>query len=445
MRKNKKGTSTLFLAIILSALILVESTYIAFVADLDRRLTYTRALKEQSEIYLASYDRQLFKTYGIYAFNKANLNSIVFDEILAANGYENGDVMYVSGMYAIDTEVLRHSVAVFYTYRASGIIFQRFRSQIIALIDQLGDGVVGTLREYISSPSSGILGRIIDGGAEVAEAISNAASALGLDESSGTVTYITDLISTVSSLSHEAPDIGNGFDPSDMGFIINLLELNEAFYDLGADFNETFNFHACLYDYAANNFDCMLEEDTSINGTSFQAFHEDNESDCEYILTGLTGFSARALTDMYIYSVLFLRSFVINYTDPSISETVTAAAELLSAVVSALSAGTVTLPPQVYQLIIVILLSEIDAVIDLRTVLTGGEITFFSIGDIDAITVDYRDFLTMFMCFVPDNTILSRIKTIFDRDFPDYIVGIDTETDYRGRTITYEAQYEFYQ
>ena len=67
MRKSKRGTSTLFLAIILSALILVETTYIAFAADLDRRLTYTRALKEQTEIYLASYDRQLFKTYGIYA------------------------------------------------------------------------------------------------------------------------------------------------------------------------------------------------------------------------------------------------------------------------------------------------------------------------------------------------------------------------------------------
>lgn len=78
MRKNKKGTSTLFLAIILSALILVETTYIAYVADLDRRLTYTRALKEQAEIYLASYNRQLFKTYSLIGdcniiFNCTNL------------------------------------------------------------------------------------------------------------------------------------------------------------------------------------------------------------------------------------------------------------------------------------------------------------------------------------------------------------------------------------
>ena len=50
VKSNKKGTMTLFLAIILSALILVETTYLAYVADLNRRLTYTRALKEQTEV-----------------------------------------------------------------------------------------------------------------------------------------------------------------------------------------------------------------------------------------------------------------------------------------------------------------------------------------------------------------------------------------------------------
>ena len=168
MKKNKRGTSTLFLAIILSALILVETTYLAYVADLNRRLTYTRALKEQTEVYLASYDRQLFKTYGIYAFDYNRINSLVFNEILAANGYETGDVMYASGMYSLDTEILRRAVACYYSYRASGVIFQRFSSQIMYLIEQIGQGgVLQELREFVSSPASGLVGRIIDGGADV--------------------------------------------------------------------------------------------------------------------------------------------------------------------------------------------------------------------------------------------------------------------------------------
>ena len=59
--------------------------------------------------------------------------------------------------------------------------------------------------------------------------------------------------------------------------------------------------------------------------------------------------------------------------------------------------------------------------------------------------MDYRDFLTVFMNFVPDDLLLSRMLVIFERDFPDYAVGIDVETDYGGSTISYEARYELYE
>ena len=58
--------------------------------------------------------------------------------------------------------------------------------------------------------------------------------------------------------------------------------------------------------------------------------------------------------------------------------------------------------------------------------------------------MDYRDFLTVFMNYVPDDLLLSRMLVIFERDFPDYVVGTDVETDYGGSTITYEARYELY-
>ena len=257
MRKSKRGTSTLFLAIILSALILVETTYIAFAADLDRRLTYTRALKEQTEIYLASYDRQLFKTYGIYAFDSNRINTLVFNEILAANGYDSGDVMYASGMYSIDTETLRRAVACYYSYRASGVLFQRFSAQIMYLIGQIGEGgVIGELQEFVSSPAAGLMGRIIDGGADISEAISIAASALGVDENNPAYQQFMSIVSSLNAITNDSPDISNGFDPSDMGFIFDLLEFNSDMYDAGTFFEENINIHGCLADYAANNFDC---------------------------------------------------------------------------------------------------------------------------------------------------------------------------------------------
>lgn len=446
MRKSKRGTSTLFLAIILSALILVETTYIAFAADLDRRLTYTRALKEQTEIYLASYDRQLFKTYGIYAFDSNRMNTLVFNEILAANGYDTGDVMYASGMYSIDTETLRRAVACYYSYRASGVLFQRFASQIMLLLTQLDEsGVIGELSEFMSSPASGLMGRIIDGGAEITEAISIAASTLGFDETNPAYQQFMSIVSSLNAITNDSPDISNGFDPSDIGFIFDLLEFNSDMYDAGTFFEENINMHGCLADYAANNFDCRLLEDTAIDGTPFNCFHADNESDAEYILTGLEGYAGRALTGYMVFGALFLKNLVCDLTDPSLQEIIVPTAELLSAIITVLSAGTVILPAEVYELIVVILIAEIESVIELVQVYNGEEVSFISWEGEDVLRLNYRSFLTVFMNYVPDQLILDRMLVVFDRDFPGFVTGIETSTDYRGETLSYEAVYELYE
>lgn len=445
MKKNKKGTSTLFLAIILSALILVETTYIAFVADLDRRLTYTRALKEQAQIYLASYDRQLFKTYGIYAFNSSYINSSVFDQIVTANGYEPGDVIYASGMYSIDTEDLKRAVACYYAYRTSGIMVDRFSEIIVSFIDQIGDGIISELRQFISSPSSGLLRAIIEGGAGVSEAISGALELLGIDETSPSYQLLMNLFSSLGAIDNDSPDISNGFDPADMEFLFGILEFNIGLYDYGTAFNENINIHGCLVDYAANNFDCALDDDTAIDGTSFSAFHTDNESDSEYILTGLEGLPGRALTDYYILGALFLKNLVSNMTDAELQEIITPTAEILSVIIGVLSSGAVILPPEVYEAVILALITEIQSVSELWQVLHGEEVTFVSIGEMDILNLDYRDFLTVFMCFVADDLLTERMLVILDRDFPDYVTGIDVETDYGGSTLSYEARYELYE
>ncbi|MBR3533437.1 MAG: hypothetical protein IKN80_06100 [Clostridiales bacterium] len=446
MRKNKRGTSTLFLAIILSALILTETTYIALVADLDRRLTYSRALKEQAEVYLASYDRQLFKTYGIYAFDTRNINSYVFDRVLSANGYEEGDVIYASGMYSLDTDQLKRAVSVYYSYRLSGILFDRFSSQITQLIEQAGgEDILNGIRQFMSGPAAETLSTIIDGGSEVAQTISSALETLGIDSSNEYYQRFSSLISSLKTLKNNAPDIGNGFDPTDMGFVSDIIEFNMDLYNTGAAFNETFAVHSCLADYAANNFDCALEDDTSFNGTSFTQFHGDNEYDSEYILTGLQGFAGKALTYYYIYGGLVIKNIASDLLDPSTREIISAVADILSVVISAVSLGTVTLPPVVYEIIIALIMAEIEAVADLWKIINGESVTFISIGGFDVLTMDYRKFLTVYMYLVIDDLLLGRMLDVLNRDFPDYATGIEVQTDYRGETICYEASYDLYQ
>jgi len=253
------------------------------------------------------------------------------------------------------------------------------------------------------------------------------------------------IVSSLNAITNDSPDISNGFDPSDIGFIFDLLEFNSDMYDAGTFFEENINMHGCLADYAANNFDCRLLEDTAIDGTPFNCFHADNESDTEYILTGLEGYAGRALTGYMVFGALFLKNLVCDLTDPSLQEIIAPTAELLSAIITVLSAGTVILPAEVYELIVVILIAEIESVIELVQVYNGEEVPFISWEGEDVLMLNYRSFLTVFMNYVPDQLILDRMLVVFDRDFPGFVTGIETSTEYRGETISYEAVYELYE
>ena len=67
-RKMRFGASSIFLAIILSAVVLIECTFVTYVWQLDFLIKVNSAVDAQVESILCEYNRQLFDVYGIYAF-----------------------------------------------------------------------------------------------------------------------------------------------------------------------------------------------------------------------------------------------------------------------------------------------------------------------------------------------------------------------------------------
>lgn len=444
--KNKRGTTTLFLSIILTALILIETTYISYVADLDRRLTLTRALKSQGEVYLAQYDRVLFHTYGIYAFDSNQLDDSVFNAILRENGYEVGQTIEVSGIYQFTTEDLRRVVATFYTYRAPSILFQRFSSQIFAVIESVDEyGVLDKLREFTSSSASEVFGQIVQSGINLAQDVSDNLEQLGIGIDSPVYQFFLSLISELGQIRDSSPNIGYDFNPSDMGFLSSALENIIGMYEGSGEFVENYMLHQYLVDYAAYNFDTRLSEDRTINGLEFSSFHSDNLSDTEYILTGLEGYAANAVSYYGIFGLMFLENIAVILLDSSKREIVTSCGEVLSAIVTAISSGSVPLPSIVYEIIIVAIWAEIEAYANVFTLLAGGQVTLLAINGIKAISVGYRDCINALMFYIPDFLLLERITNIINRDFDNYYTGIQIKTNYRSRTLHYEARYDLYE
>ena len=113
-RSNKHGAITIFLSIVLSSVILIESIYVLQIISINKRLEINRALKNQVEIILSDYNRLLFDIYGIYAININSIDMTVFEKTLEVNGYSYGEDIVIDGYDVLNTADLKNAIATYY-------------------------------------------------------------------------------------------------------------------------------------------------------------------------------------------------------------------------------------------------------------------------------------------------------------------------------------------
>lgn len=422
---NKKGAITVFLAIILSAIILVECTYVILVANLNRSLTLRRAVELQVETYLAQYDRQLLKTYGIYAFNIKTIDSNIFHDVLKANNIEDGELLEVCGMETFDTNDLRQVISLYYAYRSSGALLTTFEENIKSILKELDSKIFKDYRKFMSSGAATILMNVIDGAISVTETLESAAENLNLDEMAENIGRFNRLIKSVDKGLSGGLDSGGGFDPDDLGFCLDAYSYLNKSIDASKGIIDEYLFHPCAVNYAAYNFDCQLKNDTAMDGTSFDVFHSKNLSDVEYILTGEKGKIGRDITNTYIYMVLLINEIYQIYNDSKTRAVIDGIATVLSAVVDVVSAGTIILSPSVYVAVIIVIYACVSASSDFDDVLDGKTISIGNSSGKNKVKLGYRDFVSLFLLFVPDEDLLKRMTKVINRDFDDYVIGID--------------------
>ena len=154
-RKNRYGASSVFLGIVLSAVILVECTFLRFVWELDYITKVNNAVETQVESILCEYNRQLFDVYGVYAFTIDVVDDDVYRKALLACGYSEGPVLDIGGYRSIDRKALRDAINMYYSYRGSGITINRIADFFSEMIDELvNNNVLKMIKEYTSSPAA---------------------------------------------------------------------------------------------------------------------------------------------------------------------------------------------------------------------------------------------------------------------------------------------------
>ena len=451
IRRDKKGAMTIFLAIILSALILVECTFVLFVWDLDYRMAFSSALRAEVETILAEYDRQLFDTYGLYAVTLDSVDDEVFQKAISTHGYSGNSDIEIYGVKALSIDDLKAAITVYYANRASAIWFEKAFVQIEGLIDEAGLGdVLETLREFTSSDAAKYLEDLLTGASTIASWFDEAAEA---DEDIASEDYRQEMIDfanykkSIDVADNDLEDLDIGIELTDISTLVDGLDmLIDVQYGL-TDTVMGVAFHpACAY-YAANNFDCVLSNDfdCTINGTMFSDIHKDNMLDAEYIMTGKDGRVGVAEVSALIFAVLLVMRTAENYADPELEATLTGISVAISAIVGVISAGVVIIDPEILTTVMILIKSAAESVSGLIDVLKGETFALVQYEGMELVYVGYKDFLFLLMCLTLDDKMLERMIEVLERDYGDLYTGVGASGVYRGQEYSQEKIYQMYE
>ena len=446
-RHNKHGGITLFLAIILAALVFLECTFVAFLWDLDHRLAVNRALKAQVECILADYNRQLFNVYGIYAYTLDGVDDEVFNAVLAANGYEGGGELTVYGSGSLDVDCLKKAVSEYYSYRMPGIAGT-------LLVDQFGEvlkeidkyGLIDKMKQLQGSKASQYLAEILTGASKLEDYL------IGVDEKldiSGIIDNSSVFNSFRKSLKDDRNDLKDSDIKADLANIDWILRSLNSFADIAgkaSDVGKLTGMQLYTAHYAAYNFDSRLpdEKDTSINGTSFSDIPEDNCFDTEYLITGVNGEASAFVMSTMIHGALTGIEFLKLKQDKKFCAVITVVAVVLSELIAIISEGSVEIPPKAMEVWLTGLCASVVALKDLNNVNNGEKISVFKEGETEFVKVGYRDFMFSFALLSPYPLVLPRILTILKRDYGELLVATTAVTYYGSYEFDMDKKYQMY-
>lgn len=449
---NRIGATTLFLAIILAAVISIESTYLYANIMADRRVQINRALKSQVEVLLGDYDRELFSVYGIYGYCKGELDDTVFNKVLSSNGIDPEGYLTIGNFASISSSDIKKAVASYYSYRGASIVASGFTDVIVGALEEFEDDfVLSKLKSLTSGKAATLINEVLKGSERISEILSSVDNFTELDNAESKISDYIDLFSDYSSAKEHAPELGNSINLGGISNLFSVYEGIDDFASLGENAMSGALGHIPLCHYASYNFDSRMDNDSSINGTAFTDIHYDNYMDSEYILTGLSGFASKAIVNSNIFLICLLSEILQIRFDSKTMAVINGIAVVLEIVISILTLGVgLAVPFAAYKALVVLIYGIVLAINDVNAVLDGKSVELFAIDGVPfledgILCFEYSDFIFTMMLFQSDENIFSRISEVLERDFGTIVINVELAYVTNNDLYSYEGGYYLYE
>lgn len=449
---NRYGATTLFLAIILSSVIFVESTYLFATILANRRVLINRALKNQVEAILGDYDRELFNVYGIYGFCKGELDDFVFNSVLTQNGIDPDGYLTIDNYQILKSEDLKKVISSYYSYRGLSVITNGFTDVIIGALEEMEDDyILSKLKDLTSGKAPTLINEILKGSERIGEILSSIENFTGIDDAEGKISDYIDLFEDFSYSKNHTPNLDNSISFQSVNSLYSIFEGIDSVATRSSDILSGNLLHIPLCHYATYNFDTKMEEDYSINSTRLEDLHFDNYSDVEYILTGLEGNSAEKVINTNIFLICLLSEILQIRSDATKMNIINGIAVVMDVIVSVITLGAgAFIPIQAYKALIILIYGIVLAINDVNAILDGKSVQLFSVNGVplleDGLLVfEYRDFLFSMMLFKNDDILCDRMIEILERDFGEMVKRVSLGFVDKNQYLSFEEGYYLYE
>lgn len=423
-KRRNEGSISLFLVIVLVAVLALESVLIQRHKLRDLELRSSRTIDLAGDVILASYNEDLAEYYGLFAFEEAGLPTDVRSYIDSELSGLPASAKWEFETLVAFTEVegFQEQVSDYMKVIYPQLVLQRVMDELTVL-DDFADVVVeedselGTTKSLKEQIEKLLLNKGIDLALSGLRTFLNKQNSSThilrnyfLDEEehySGEESYNPALSSDEQ---HQGDAVLNQLIDSDNRLSWNgedvLVMLSEGIHMLDFQSNASYDrllMTEYILDMSTNWADQRLASDyidarTNLRGIKLDTFYHARELETEYVLSGYeTELAAKTMLASLLNSTRLAIHAISLLQDETEMQKLSATAGILAVGIAALSAGSVVIEPDTLKYVLLFLRAQIDAASDVKDLLDNKAVELLPYSDVSDISFYYRDYLRVFL------------------------------------------------
>ena len=424
---RQAGSLTLACCLMLPAIMLLMMALLVGSSRTREDLDAVRAARQSADSALASFDRELYRDFGLFALSEKDVQQTASDYLLPdtyEQRFELDNSLY-------HNEHLMDAIARHMSVRATAGLIDEGIQRIKSIQGIVPDNMLDSL-----APLKNIDPDTAD--PELQEDESNEEWFSDYSDYLGEE-YLDDYHDSLLDLSPVYIPASDGgvqleFNPYKVSNLEKLAQgLDSLMFTLPEGFTDQFLLVEYSLSYFGSQVNSLEQNGSTIHyrtpdGRLQGDFSESRQYEQEMIATGAEGEEAAKNVQYFLVGSRLLIHLLANLLSTSERAKYDTSAAAISAVVAAISLGTVAIPPEAIAVILLIVDSVRGGIKDKNSLLAGEEIKLWPVAGAEAFKVNYRDHLRLLMLVQSREELLDRIgSAIRQNQGDDYFTQVSCE------------------